>query len=286
MWTPFRSLVHDNAILGEIIHDSQKNMRLISQIAENPDASKVIEDRIYNGSQNSLELTQRLKIKYNCIFDVKKFPFDGENCSYHMNIKQRKNSIEFINGGDIDYKGSANVDQFSIGEIDCEIENTIDFTRYHLIIPLNRIFTNQLLITFIPTLILWLFGYSTLFIDIQYPNDRFMGAGTALLVTVTLLNAITNDLPKTSYMKYIDLWFVWHLISIFCIIVYHISLGRLQKYFEKLDEDQVRPFKSTDYIELLKANGVNKISKINNTFIMIFPLLNSIFYAVYFSATC
>ena len=141
--------------------------------------------------------------------------------------------------------------------------------------PLSRIFTNQLLTTFIPTLILWLFGYSTLFIDIEYPNDRFMGAGTSLLVTVTLLNAITNDLPKTSYMKYIDLWFVWHLVSILSIIAYHISLGRLQKFFEKVDENQIVPFKAIDCIKLMKQNGVNKVSRINNTFIIVFPILMS-----------
>ena len=286
LWTPFRSLIHENAILGEIIHDSQKNMRLISQVAEEPDASKVIEGRIFNGSRNSLQLTQRLKIKYNCIFNVMKFPFDGENCSYHMKINQNKNSIEFIDGGDIIYNSTANVDQFLIGDMVFKIENTKEYTRYRLIIPLNRIFTNQLLTTFIPTLILWLFGYSTLFIDIQYPNDRFMGAGTALLVTVTLLNAITDDLPKTSYIKYIDLWFVWHLLSILCITAYHILLGRMQKHFETLRKDQVVPFKSTDCIKLMRKNAANKITMINNSFILLFPVLNSLFYAIYFSITC
>ena len=150
---------------------------------------------------------------------------------------------------------------------------------------MNRIFTHQLLIIFIPTFILWLFGYSTLFIDIQYSNDRFMGSGTALLVMVTLLNALTNELPKTSYIKYIDLWFVWHLVSNLFIIIYHVSLGRLHKYFGRPMEDQILPYKSSDCVILMKTNSLTKIEKINNNFILVFPVLNSIFYAIYFYMT-
>ena len=95
-------------------------------------------------------------------------------------------SIRFVDDGYVLYNGSSSIDQFAIGRMQSNIENYYDFTRYTIIIPMKRIFTHQLLIIFIPTFILWLFGYSTLFIDIQYPNDRFMGAGTALLVMVTL----------------------------------------------------------------------------------------------------
>ena len=150
---------------------------------------------------------------------------------------------------------------------------------------MKRIFTNQLLTAFIPTIILWLYGYSTLFIDPDRHIDRFMGAGTALLVVATLLNAINGDLPKTSYMKYIDLWFIWHVISIFLMIVYHVSLGRLQKYIEMPKDDEVIPFKATDYMRQLKTKARNTITLIDTNFILAFPILNSIFYAVYFYVT-
>ena len=109
------------------------------------------------------------------------------------------------------------------------IKNSNQYSEFTFIIPMIRIFTNQLLTTFVPTFLLWLFGYSTLFIGLENPSDRFMGAGTALLVIATLLNAINNDLPKTSYIKLIDLWFLWHLASIFVMISYHIILDRMPK---------------------------------------------------------
>merc|ERR1712077_38920 len=97
---------------------------------------------------------------------------------------------------------------------------------------MSRIFINQLLVNFIPTFLLWSFGYSTLFIDIENSSDRFMGAGTALLVIATLLNAINADMPKTSYLKLIDVWFLWHIFNTFAIIASHIVLDRMRKQLQ------------------------------------------------------
>ena len=107
------------------------------------------------------------------------------------------------------------------------INNQNCSSRLQIVIPVARIPTNQLLSTFFPTGILWLFGYSTLFIDTSDTSDRFMGAGTALLVIATLLNSINGDLPKTSYLKLIDLWFLWHITNVFGMIIsvfWHIVL--------------------------------------------------------------
>ena len=124
-----------------------------------------------------------------------------------MKINQhRYDKIRFISNGNIDYNGERIIDQFSIGNIHSEATYSNASTELKVIIPMSRIAINQFLNTFFPTVILWLFGYSTLFIE---PNEngfanRFMGSGTALLVMATLINAVKGDLPKTAYMKFID----------------------------------------------------------------------------------
>ena len=115
-----------------------------------------------------------------------------------------------------------------------------------------------------------------------------MGAGTALLVIVTLLNAVNNDLPKTSYMKYIDLWFMWHVISVFLMIAYHIVLDRLRSYFNthSIDDNQVIPFKKLEEDVLsLKKDGWKIIHRINDCLIIVFPGVNGIFYGIYIYLT-
>ena len=74
-----------------------------------------------------------MKIKYNCIFDVKQFPFDGQNCYFIMKMNQHKdNAFSFVDDGGILYNGSSNVDQFSVGQMHIKIENTNKFDKYIL----------------------------------------------------------------------------------------------------------------------------------------------------------
>ena len=148
-----------------------------------------------------------------------------------------------------------------------------------------RNFTNQMLSTFIPTLILWLFGYSTLFIDMSDFGNRFMGAGTSLLVIATLFSAISNDLPKTSYMKLIDIWFLWHNISILAIIFFHILMNRLGTYIEKLLSNDIRPCKAMVWITSTRLYQMKALHQVNIIVIMGFPILHGLFYAVYFYCT-
>ena len=247
-----------------------------------------IEDRSFNGSSNYLELLQRMKLKYNCVFNVKKFPFDSQNCVFIMKINQlRPDSLSFAKIGDIFYNGSTPVDQFSIGTMSSIIVNTNESTKYIITLPLSRISTSSLLNVFIPTVVLWLFGYSTLFIDPEHHIDRFMGSGTALLVMTTLLNAVNSGLPNTSYMKYIDLWFVWHVTSVFCIICYNITLGRLVTYFKKPQASGVKAilemsYRPEEHLQKSKSEGKEKTHNFNKVFMIIFPLINALFYITYF----
>jgi len=288
LWTPLRDLIHGNAIIGEITYDQNYEVRVVPNIPQDVDASNTRENIIFNGSFNFLEWTQRMKITHHCIFRVKTFPFDKQHCYLPMMIKQRKNKpITFLNSTSVYYNNAPIIGQFSIGKMLAKIDNTNQSTKYIVIIPMTRIFTNQLLTTFIPTFILWLFGYATLFIvpDEDGFANRFMGAGTALLVIATLLNAINADLPKTSYMKYIDLWFVWHVVSIFAMIVYHIILDRIRTHYESKADDKVVSFKITDDIASLDKNGWKRVNRINDILSIVFPTINGVFYAIYFYFT-
>ena len=86
LWTPMRKLIHENAIVGDVIYE-RREIKVLPNAPEPLDYSRAVENEIFNGSYNPLKLTQRMKIKYDCRFDVKKFPFDDQNCSFIMKIK-------------------------------------------------------------------------------------------------------------------------------------------------------------------------------------------------------
>ena len=153
---------------------------------------------------------------------------------------------------------------------------------------MSRIATNQFLNTFCPTVILWSFVYSTLFINPNENgfNNRFMGSGTALLVIAFLINTAKGDLPKTAYMKLIDIWFLWHILSSLMIIIYHIVLDRIRENLEnhtRMGDDVVEY--QEDGGNALAIKNKKRIRNINNVLAVLFPTLNCIFYIVYFN-TC
>ena len=258
LWNPLRDMVLKNAIIGELQTEKNFDMSVSAKMAEKSNVSNPIENRLFNGSNNPISLTIRMKTKFSCTFNVRKFPFDDQQCPLIMKIYQRRHyKIRFIDNG-ISYTGETTIDQFSIGKFHSNITYSNESTKYTIIISMSRIPTNQFLNTFFPTVILWLFGFSTLFID---PNEngfdnRFTGSGTALLVIATLINAVKNDLPLTAYMKFIDIWFLWHVMFVFTIIVYHIVLDLIRKKLDSQNEND-------DKVVAYEKDGDNDMVKVN-----------------------
>ena len=150
---------------------------------------------------------------------------------------------------------------------------------------MGRIPTNQMLTAFFPTVILWMFGYSTLLIDPTETGfgNRFAGSGTAVLVIATLITAVKSDLPKTAYVKFIDIWFSWHVLAVFLVIVCHIFLDRVRKSSQNGNQNQDVVFDyETDSVDSQDVNKGNSIKKINKALIISFATLNALFYIVYF----
>ena len=173
---------------------------------------------------------------------------------------------------------------------------------------------HQILASFFPTFLLWLLTYATLYIDVDNFDNRFQGSVTAMLVLASLLNSITNSLPRTSYLKLIDLWFFWHTIAIFSVIMFHILLAKVHKSNHyKIYEKHIlttangfgeKPIEKNGIEELgsdtdhkdgkeeikLKKKGVCLFRictriQLNRAAIITLPILSLIFYVYYFIFT-
>ena len=57
-----------------------------------------------------------------------------------------------------------------------------------------------------------------------------------MLVLVTMFISVSNNLPKTSYMKMIDVWLLFNLLYPFVIVLIHTRMDSLR---ENEDEGEV-----------------------------------------------
>ena len=122
------------------------------------------------------------------------------------------------------YQGPENVHQFDIEGISSEIRVYKDRVLFKYDVKMKRHWMNQVINVIFPTWLLFLLAYSTIFINLDNFNNRFMGSLTSLLVLTSLIGAINSGLPKTSYLKCIDYWFIWYITMIFLIIIHHVLL--------------------------------------------------------------
>ena len=285
LWLPLDHMVHDNAMIGKI-YSYKKHRTLSIQASTSPmpmDIGDPFENKHFDSFQNILELKQRYKIQYICKFYLKMFPFDNQNCNFlmHLNL-QTDTTINFIRDGDgVTYDGPKIISQFEVDKIRSNVGKDGKKIWFMYDISMRRLFMTQIISTIFPTCLLWLLAYFTLFIKVENFNNRFMGSVTSLLVLASLLGSINSGLPKTSYFKYIDLWFLWYITNIFLIIIYHILLDNINDNMNgnAIMVNSCNSNATANTCEKSRRKFFNKIA------IMLFPLFTVGFNTVYLYKT-
>ncbi|CAL4120969.1 unnamed protein product, partial [Meganyctiphanes norvegica] len=87
--------------------------------------------------------------------------------------------------------------------------------------------------TIIPTILLTTIGYATLYIKTSLIQVRLVVSLTTMLVMYTLFSQTAQVLPRTSYVKMVDIWFLFCISILFFIIIFHFVTSF---YYEKQDE--------------------------------------------------
>ena len=103
--------------------------------------------------------------------------------------------------------------------------------------------------TYIPTALMSVICYFTFWFDLDDFTNRIMVSLTALLVLTSLFSQIGVLVPKTSYVKMVDIWFLACISSNFLMIalqvviaVLHVKVQYLRKKKEKLTSKQLNRY--------------------------------------------
>ena len=92
---------------------------------------------------------------------------------------------------------------------------------------MGRRVLSEIMTTYFPTILICLVCFST-----NYFKNFFFEAIvtvnlTALLVLTTLFISVMNSLPKTSYLKFIDVWLLFNLFIPFTEVLLHTYIDNL-----------------------------------------------------------
>merc|ERR1719153_2205070 len=86
-------------------------------------------------------------------------------------------------------------------------------------IVFKRRLTNELLTTYLPSLLLLLITYSTTFFKSFYFEAALTVNLTVMLVFTTLFISVMEKLPPTSYVRLVDIWLICGQLITFIEVV-------------------------------------------------------------------
>jgi hypothetical protein len=190
--------------------------------------------RSFEGSENMLTMSRFYKTKYVCNFDMAWYPFDTQKCSMVFVVKESSQDSVEIMVGDLKYSGPTELTQYFIKKRAFHKETKKDGGELIFVdIFLGRRLLSIILTVFAPTIILNLVGHAS-----NYFKEFFFEAVisvnvTAMLVLTTMFINVSNNLPKTAYIKMIDIWLLFNLIKPFNDILVTTYMDYL-----KVDDDR------------------------------------------------
>ncbi|XP_042855531.1 uncharacterized protein LOC122242315 [Penaeus japonicus] len=228
IWTP--EVDFPNALNGDV--KTVKTNFFVQRTGEPTelDFNDVNMDQTYRGDAGTLTLQKHYSGGFVCDFDVFFYPFDVQDCGVSIRLTS-------VSRGQVSFsetRSSATLGKYAplptyivghpvaynaTGE---QRESVLQVTY-----TLTRRYTLIVLSVFMPSILLLAIGYSTLYLKIIQIHVRLPVALTTLLVLYTSFNQTSSDLPKTAYIKLIDVWYFFCIILLFVIIVVHVLGERL-----------------------------------------------------------
>ncbi|MPC32133.1 Glycine receptor subunit alpha-2 [Portunus trituberculatus] len=117
-------------------------------------------------------------------------------------------------------------------------------------------------------------------------QDRIMVSLTSLLVLTGLMTQTSQSIPKTAYLKLIDVWYIVLIFIDFLIIVVLAVIENLRQHTKSGEVKVIRSSngdKQKAPFVWLPQPGPGVESKVNAISIVVFPLVCIIFIVVYFA---
>ena len=199
--------------------------------------------RVYNDSM--VRYSQRMNFDVACSMDFHKFPLDQQVCQVKFesfSFSSNQIQLKWMDRSNSQVNDDITLDQFlfAVDFSDNYETSTYDISYPGLImkITLNRVLGYHLLQTYIPSGLFVILAWLSLFVpQSSVPGRVGMGMTTILTLTV-MFNRVRQNVPKVSYVSYIDIWMVMCLVFVNCCMfefVAVIFLNKLGK--EKLSVD-------------------------------------------------
>ncbi|XP_071530537.1 uncharacterized protein [Panulirus ornatus] len=190
------------------------------------DGSAPGEVELFSGDENPLTITRMYSTTFVCDFNLVLYPFDEQHCDMHLRMLSASKNYLMLDdvATSAAYYGSELLLEYQLGQLKILYNNKRKYSEMRVRIPLQRRSGYAILNIYIPSLILLVISYVSLFFRPHIFEVRVMTTLTSLLVMATLFAQVSESLPKTSYFKMVDVWLLFCIVMSFLIIIFHVII--------------------------------------------------------------
>ena len=117
------------------------------------------------------------------------------------------------------------------------VEDKVSAIEFRVVF--GRRILGTFLTTYLPTFIICIVSFSTNYFKPFFFEAMVTVNLTALLVLTTLFLSVSNSLPKTAYIKMMDIWLIFNLFIPFAEVLLHTYIDSLKE--EKVVNNHGKP---------------------------------------------
>merc|ERR1719167_1077631 len=128
-------------------------------------------------------------------------------------------------------------------------------------ITFGRRLLGTILTIYLPTVLLNVIGHATNFFKPFFFEAVVTVNLTAMLVLTTMFINVSNNLPKTSYVKMIDIWLIFNLLLPFIEVLVHTYMDSLRNDEDREINHHGRPVEVGE--DESRPGSTNKVSDNN-----------------------
>ena len=116
LWIPEIGMA--NAKTGGLEKDEFRSILVSKDSQEEPfSTERALEDTVFRGHKNRLTFLRRYQAQYHCVFDLRLFPFDEQECLMVFRMRSATRKRVILNPGSLDYRGPRVMVEFVLEEL-------------------------------------------------------------------------------------------------------------------------------------------------------------------------
>ena len=176
----------------------------------------------YNGTHCRVRYKLHFSTHVHCRLNLRMYPFDQQICHlifFLENVPLQKASLHnlLLNATDTDVSSPP---EYAVSTPTFTTNSST--ASFVITFVLSRYVSFHMFATYLPTSLLHFIGFRTLSIPASNFQDRGTMSLTTLLVLISLYTETLTALPITSYIKLIDVWFIFSITFLSLIISIHL----------------------------------------------------------------